>query len=232
MKNLLLIGLISTSVLSCKLTQDVKDSQGSKGVGTITIGSDRKLTPGEVGTAKTICSLLKKKREYFQTLQDMKTVFKFHIKNVSCSGAVTADEDFDAGVSNLSSELEYVADRVDYFRTVVTDQTTGIKNFCDSLTNPEVKNSYTEGRVNYLFAVGIQDGYYRLEMVKSSIDDKGVLTPKVSEGIELISSVFQGPQQYYGVEKLHEKNVLCSNGKSIATSEQTWLSKVKSFDEF
>lgn len=230
MKNLLLIGLISTSVLSCKIAQDVKDSQTSKGVGSINIGDDRKFTAGEIGIAKNICSLLKKKREYFQSLQDMKTVFKFHITNVSCSGSKTADDDFEAGVSNLSTELEYSSDRSDYFRTVVTDQSSGVKFLCDNVNNKEVKNNYVDGKVYYLFGVLLHDGYPRLEIVKSSIGDKGEITPKVSEAIEIINSIYQGPQQYFGVEKLHEKNVLCSN-KAISTSEQTWISKVRSFDD-
>lgn len=222
MKKTFLIICVIGIFSACKMNAGNESSTTTKGVGQINSQDERVFTSSEMKIIKSLCTNLKTKREYFTSLDDLTVRFKFKLDNVSCNKVSTSVAELNTRLSNTNSTyLEYYSDRTDYLKDVITDQTPGYQYLCDNVDAKNLNNYYSDSAYTYNFNILINQGYHRVEIVKSKMDN-GKSVTVTSEGIDFITETFQAPKNYFGMEKNRIKYSICSNG-SIKSVSQSWL---------
>jgi len=224
MKNALLVFCTIGFLTACKMDAGNENSTPTKGVGEINSKEQRVFSSSEMKIIKSLCTNLKAKREYFTSLDDMTVRFKFKIDNLNCNKVSTSVAELNTRLSNTNSTyLEYYSDRTDYLKDVITDQTPGYQYLCDNAEAKNLNNYYSDSSYTYNFNVLINQGFQRVEIVKSKMDNGKSVTIS-SEGIDFITETFQAPRNYFGMEKNRTKYTVCSNG-NIKSLNQMWLTE-------
>lgn len=223
MKKISLLVLLSL-IAACKMNQNDLSQNPTKGIGEINTDSEREFTSDEMKIIKDTCNKLASKREYFNTLDDMKVRFNFSLETSNCGLTTKNNVSLATVLSNTSStDLEYyIADRTDYLRYVITDQSAGFKYLCDNKDEKKVKNTSNDGSTYYGYRVFINQGYNHIDMTKSVKDAKGAIVLKSADAIDFVTSTYQGPQKLLGIEKEHIRNIVCDNNRYYYI-KQTWL---------
>lgn len=224
--------LSSLSFVSCKLSQNIPVKPAVvTGIGGITAPPERLYTNSELEIGRRICSNLKKKREFFESLNSDKPLeFRFRAELRNCDNAVYNTDLFVAYISNASSiGPEYIANRDNYFRDVITDQSGALKVVCDSfIQSDKVSNTINNNNFKYFVNFMIADGFDRYEITKSQKNSSGDYEALSSEATSVIDSRSQINQKYLGVEKERIRYTACSN-KNFQTQKQTWVEAVSTF---
>jgi len=223
---------LATMVLcfSCQFNQSPNNEDKTiKGIDPVKVQEPRFFTSSEIQIIQRICTELNSKKELFNSLPDSIYSFKFHLNKTECSKAVSANVDFTAFISNANGEnLEYVSNRNDTFRDVLTDDNAPAKYLCDQISANNIANTYTSSKTTYSYNVLVDDGYDRLEMVKSMKDENGISSIKTMEYIRFITNTSQASLKYMGVEKLRTRLTNCGNNY-YSVQEQSFLNPVKGF---
>ena len=223
MNKILFLALILLTA-ACKMTPNDQTETVNKGIGGINPESDREFTADEMKIIKDTCTKLAAKREYFNTLDDMKVRFNFSLEVSNCGLTVRKNSSLISVLSNTSStDLEYyIPNRTDYLRNVITDQTAGYKYLCDNKDEKNVKNTSSDGSTFYAYKVYINQGYNHIELTRSVKDSAGTVTVKSAEAVDFITSTYQAPQKYLGMEKERIRNVMCADNRYYYT-KQDWV---------
>lgn len=214
----------------CKINQEMANKDTTPDVGSITAPTARNYTSLELEIGRRICSNLKKKREFFETLDNAKEQFKFRAELRNCDNGLYNNDLFIAAISNANStDPEYIAARETYFKDVVTDQSGVMKQMCEALVKTnDVTNTAFNGAFKYTVNFLIADGYDRFELVKFKKKTDGSYSPLSAEGVSVISQKIQAPTKFFGVEKERVRFTVC-DGKRFSTMKQTWVEPVTTF---
>lgn len=222
---------ISILLSGCKINQDVAQTTPEvSGVGGITPSAPRNYTALELEVGRRICSHLKSKREFFETLTNEKEQFKFKAELRNCDNGLYNNAFFVASISNANStEPEYVANRENYFRDVTTDQSGVMKTLCESMNQSDVvSNNILSSNFKYTINVLIANGYDTYQIVKAKKNTAGTYETLSSESVSLISNSNQAAAKFLGVEKDRVRYTLC-DGKKFQTVRQTWIEALTNF---
>lgn len=222
---------ISTTYFGCKISQnlDVKDKEVTD-IGGITSASPRNYTSSELEIGRRICSNLKKKREFFETLTNEKEQFRFRGQLSNCDQGVYSNSLFVASIGNANgTNPEYIAARDNYFKDVTTDQSGVMKTQCDSMNQSDVvANNILSGNTKYTINFLIADGYDTYQVVKAKKNSADSYEPLSSESVSLISNINQAPLKFLGVEKDRVRHTIC-DGKKYRTVRQVWIEAITNF---
>lgn len=230
LKSFLVLSLSATA-FGCKLNQQTKDAdQTVTDLGGIKAGSPRNYTSSELEIGRRICSNLKKKREFFETLSNEKEQFRFRAELRNCDNGIYNNALFVASISNANStEPEFIAARETYFRDVTTDQKGVMKNLCDAFVQSDVvSNNIISGVYKYSINFLIADGFDTYQVIKAKKNTAGSYDTLSSEAVSLISNKNQAPPKFIGVEKDRIRYTLC-DGKRFSTVRQTWVEAITNF---
>lgn len=229
--NSLLIVLVSSATIGCKIKQEIADiDKDLNGLGAITPPKPRNYTASELEIGRRICSNLKTKRDFFEGLNNEKEQFRFRAELRNCDNGLYNNALFVASISNANSTApEYIASRENYFKDVVTDQSGVMKTLCDSMIQSDVvsNNIITENfkySINFLIA----DGFDTYQVTKGKKNAKGSYDTLSSESVSLISNKTQAVLKFLGVEKDRVRYTLC-DGKRYQTLRQVWIEAITSF---
>ena len=185
------------------MNQDNVKQDELTGYGGISAGTERNYTNSELDIGRRICSNLKKKREFFEKLDNEKEQFKFRAEIRNCDNGIYNTDLFIASISNANSTTpEYIADRKNYFRDVATDQSGIVKQVCDNIIQSDkVANTTYDNNFKYAVNFLIADGFDRYEVTKAKKNASGTFDRLSAEGVSLISQKIQAPIKFFGVEK-------------------------------
>lgn len=225
---LLVLGVFSFS--SCKMNQELSNKDSNTSLGGITAPAPRNYTVSELEIGRRICSNLKKKREFFEKLDNEKEQFRFRAELRNCDNGLYNNDLFVASISNANStDLEYVAMRENYLKDIVTDQSGVMKQMCDALIQTDnVMNTAYSGLFKYTVNFLIADGFDRFEINKSKKQTDGSYLALSAEAVSVISQKIQAPTKFFGVEKERVRYTAC-DGKRFSTTKQTWVEAVTNF---
>ncbi|MGZ3787391.1 MAG: hypothetical protein ACXVLQ_02645 [Bacteriovorax sp.] len=217
------LALTVMSLTGCKIKQEVAQKEEIVGVGGITPGIERNYTASELEISRRICSNLKKKREFFGTLNNGEQ-FRFRAELRNCDNGIYNADLFLADISNASSTgPEYLASRDNYFRDVVTDQSGVIKQMCDAvIQSDKVSNVVLSDNFKYFVNFLIADGYDRFEVTKAKKNVRGGFDTISAEAVSVVGQKIQAPTKFFGVEKERARYTIC-NGSNYKTVKQTWI---------
>lgn len=223
---LVLVGALS----GCKINEQLATKESNEGLGGMNVPGARSLIASELDTGRRICSNLKKKREFFETLNNEKEQFRFKAELRNCNNEIYNTDLFIASISNANStDIEYIASRQNYFKDVVTDQNGILKDMCNALnTTDNVSNTAVSGNFKYTFNFLIADNYDRFEIYKSRKLADGKYETLSVEAVSVIGQKIQAPTKFFGVEKERVRYTAC-DGKRFSTMKQTWVEPVTSF---
>lgn len=226
--------LFALNIIGCKLNQNIANDKPAaiSGVGGITVSDEREYTNSELEIARRICSNLKKKREFFETLTSDKPLqFRFRAELRNCDDNIYNTDLFVTTVSNANStEPEYIANRENYFKDVVTDQSGIIKKMCDAfLQSDKVSNAMESNNFKYSINFIIADGFDRVDITKAQKNAKGGYDTLSSESVSVISNKSQIDKKFLGVEKERVRYTVCGN-KKFQTLKQNWIESVTKFE--
>ncbi len=232
MKLITVMAFVVLMSAACKVEQSkAPPAAPDKGDQPIVVSQERNFTDAELVIGKRICSVLKKKRELFETLTDMQEQFRFKGEARDC-GAVNPSNvsEYTAAISNVSAtDFEYVSTRANYFRDVITDQAGIMKTYCDAFAkNGPVSNQVSFSNSTIRLNLVITDGYDRFEVAKINKDNSVSST----EAVSVISSTSQASVKFFGVEKERIRYSACANAtgkKQFSSVKQTWLEAVTPF---
>lgn len=221
--------LIASLSSGCKINEQLKQKT-STDIGGMTAPEARGLIKSELDIGRRICSNLKKKREFFETLNNEKEQFKFKAEIRNCDNEVYNSDIFIASISNANStDLEYLAPRQNYFKDVVTDQSGVLKDMCNALsTTDNVSNTAVQGNFKYTFNFLIADNFDRYEIYKFKKTSTGTFEPLSAEAVSVIGQKIQAPTKFFGVEKERVRYTMC-DGKRFSTLKQTWVEAITNF---
>jgi hypothetical protein len=228
-KKTLSLCLIILALSSCKISQQ-KNKDADPGLGGQTAPTARTYTASELEIARRICSNLKKKRDFFETLNNEKEQFRFRAELRNCNNDLYNNDLFVASISNANStDLEYIVQRENYLKDIVTDQSGLMKQMCDDVVKSDsVSNTAFNGNFKYSLNFLIADGYDRFDIYKAKKLSDGSYQPLSVEFISVISQKIQAPTKFFGVEKERIRITAC-DGKKFSTIKQTWVEAVTNF---
>lgn len=229
-KKMLLLSLIVT-LSACKFNQEDDPEKIITGIDGLQVPTLREFSGSEIEIAQRICTNIKKKREFFETLYHMTEKFNFNLELKSCEGTTPYFKgDFEAAISNVNpTYLEYSANRETYFRDIITDQSGGMKPLCDiAWSTVPVKNTITVGSYILSYNILINNGFDRVEISKQVKNDKGNWNLSGIETFEFISQKSQAATKFFGVEKERILKKNC-DGKNFESIKQTWLAATTNF---
>ncbi len=215
---------------SCKISEQTPPKNSNDNIAGMNVPAPRAMTISELDIGKRICSNLKKKREFFETLNNEKEQFRFKAELRNCDNDVYNHDLFIASISNANStDLEYIAARNTYFKDVVTDLSGVLKDMCSALnTTDKVSNTAVSGNFKYSFNFLIADNYDRYEIYKSRKKTDGTFEPVSAEAVSVIGQKIQAPTKFFGVEKDRIRYTVC-DGKRFSTMKQTWVEAITTF---
>lgn len=229
--NLFIMILLSTTYFGCKISQnlDVKENEVTE-IGGITSANPRNYTVSELEIGRRICSNLKKKREFFETLSNEREQFRFRGELSNCDRGVYSNTLFVASIGNANgTEPEYISTRDNYFKDVTTDQSGVMKTQCDLMNQSDVvANNILSGSFKYTINFLIADGYDTYQIVKAKKNATAKYDALSSEVVSLISNIKQAPLKFLGVEKDRTRHTLC-DGKRYRTTRQVWIEAITNF---
>ena len=234
MKNLFWMGLavlVATTATSCKVGGQNTPDQGNKTIGGLTQPTARNFTNSEMQIGRRICSSLKTKRTFFDSLTNEKEQFRFRGQIFNCNNAPQTNILFPAKISNATSDLEYISTvpLTNYFKDVVTDQSSVIKQMCDSLNGSDsVANTSLNGNFQYAVNFLIADGFDRYDIIKSQKDLQGKYNILSGESVSIFSQNSQAGAKFIGVEKERDLYTVCDS-THYQTMSQTWVEAITSF---
>lgn len=231
-KSLLFLAVVA--LVGCKGTESQLNNSTQTGLGGITTPKERNYTASELTIARRICSALKHKREFFDTLTNMQEQFKFRGELKNCDSTTPYGlNEFTANISTVSTtDFEYVANanKYNYFKDVVTDQSGAMKSFCEAVTTSDnVSNTVLSGSSYLITNVLISEGYDRYEISKKSRDAAGNYNLVSIEGVNVITQKNQAEEKFFGVEKKRVRYSACPNSKDFSSVGQLWLQALTSF---
>jgi hypothetical protein len=221
--------LITLILASCKVSPKIDNSPVN--LGGITAPAPRDFTSEELGIGRRICSNLKKKREFFETLNNEKEFFKFRAELRNCDNGVYNAELFLASISNANStQPEYVAPRETYFRDVTTDQNGVMKQVCDAVVaSDRVSNTILSTNFKYNINLYVSDeGFDRYEIIQGKKNSAGSYDALSTEAVSIISQPNQAPSKFFGVEKDRVRYTACP-GRKFSTIKQIWIEATTGF---
>ena len=225
-----LLFLITICFVSCKLSQKFENTDANAQIGNMTFPKERLFIKSELDIGRRICTDLKKKREFFQSLYDRQEQFRFQGTLTNCSGITTLDSLFDVSIGNASS-LEYLAltPRDNYFRDIVTEQSGAMNDVCVSiLASDNVSNVVKSGNLKYTVNFLVAENFDRYDIRKEISDGKGGFTISGAESISVITQSNQAATKFFGVEKERTRYTLC-DGRKFQTMKQTWKQALTNF---
>ncbi len=220
--------LFSLSMTACKMNKDVgaQNDVQQEGMGAITAGRTRAYTASELTIARRICSNLKNKREFFETLSNGAEQFRFRAELRNCDNNIYNKDLFTVSIVNANgTDSEYSSNRENYFKDVVTDQSGILKTTCDSVIQTDnVNNVVYNGNFKYTVNFLIADGYDRYEITKSQKNSDGSYTSISSEAASIIGKKTPStPVKFFGVEMDRVRYTRCeSSSNRFSTTRQTW----------
>lgn len=231
MKKTLGLCLLVLALSSCKINQEMaKDN--SPGPGGLTAPIPRNYTASELEIGRRICSNLKKKRDFFETLNNEKEQFRFKAELRNCDNdQYNSNSDyFVANISNANStDLEFIAFRDNYIKEIITDQSGPMKQMCDDLIKSNtVGNTAYNGNFKYAINFLIADGYDQFQIHKAKKLADGNYQPLSADVTSVISQKVQAPTKFFGVERERTRYTAC-DGKKFSTVKQTWIEAVTNF---
>lgn len=231
--NSFLILLLSITV-GCKIKQNVADVKAKEkvDVGGIVADETRNYSTSELEVGRRICANLKKKRLFFEKLDNNAEKFRFRGEITACDGSVWYNTEFDASVTNSNStepEYESTRDANIYFKDVATDQSGIMKSMCETLIQSDsVPNVLYSANYRYSIKLLIADGFDTYQIIKSQKNASGNYDKLSGESVALFSQKNPGETKFYGVEKERFRNTVCEGGK-VKTVKQTWLRALTDF---
>lgn len=222
--------LVAALSSGCKINEQLKAKESGEGLGGMNVPGARGLIASELDIGRRICSNLKKKREFFETLNNEKEQFRFKAELRNCNNEIYNTDLFIASISNANStDIEYIAPRENYFKDVITDQNGILKDMCNALnTTDKVSNTAVSGNFKYTFNFLIADNYDRYEIFKSRKLADGNYESLSVEAVSVISQKIQAPTKFFGVEKERVRYTAC-DGKRYSTMKQTWVEPLTNF---
>lgn len=223
--------LFGALLSSCKMNEQMNQNQNGGGsIAGMSIPAARSLIISEVDIGRRICSNLKKKREFFETLSNEKEQFRFKAELRNCDNETYNSDIFIASISNANStDIEYIAQRQSYFKDVITDQNGILKDMCSALNSTDnVSNTAVSGNFKYAFNFLIADNFDRYEIYKSKKKTDGSYQLLSIETVSVIGQKIQAPTKFFGVEKERARYTVCE-GKRYSTMKQSWIEEITTF---
>lgn len=222
--------VLATLSSGCKISEQLKTKESNDNIAGLTIPAARAMTISELDIGKRICSNLKKKREFFETLNNEKEQFRFKAELRNCNNDIYVSDSFVASISNANStDLEYIANRNTYFKDVVTDLSGVLKDMCTALNSTDkVSNTAVSGNFKYTFNFLIADNDDRYEIYKSKKNKDGTFSPVSAETVSVIGQKIQAPTKFFGVEKERVRYTVCDE-KGFSTMKQNWVEALTPF---
>lgn len=231
MKKTLGLCLLVLTLSSCKMNQEIAKDD-TPGPGGLTAPAPRNFSASELEIGRRICSNLKKKREFFETLNNEKEQFRFKAELRNCNNDQynSPNDYFVASISNANStDLEFIAFRENYIKEIITDQSGPMKQMCDDLAKSNtVANTAYSGNFKFSINFLIADGYDQFQIHKGKRLTDGTFQPLSADVISVISQKIQAPTKFFGVEKERTRYTACE-GKKFSTVKQTWIEAVTNF---
>ena len=230
--------LVSTVLLSgCGKTVTVVEEVNSEsnGIGGIELPIQRNFTSSELTIAKRICSALKHKREFFETLEDKKEVFQFRGVNKYCASPTSITISlFNAIISNADSpDFEYIADKnqIKYFKDVITDQNSAMRLLCSNVANSDtVSNTFLDGDSLLAVDFSINQGYDHFNALRKLKDQSNNYKLIHAESISIITHKSQAEEKFHGVEIARVKHTACPNSTEFSSVGQNRVSALTPFE--
>ena len=234
MFKILFITLAIASVAGCKITSLKPSDKLVTKIDGLEVPSSRELTAAELVVARRICTNLKTKREFFETLYNNTEKFKFSVQVKACTDSKVSNASvFEASIINASpTYLEYSANQTNYFQDIVTDQEGNTKVLCDSIFfGDHIQNTINVSTYQLIFNILINQGSDRLEISKLVKNAQGLWN---LSGIETVDFVTQDPKtsnqdkKFFGVEKERTRRINC-DGNNFSFMTQSWLGATTNF---
>lgn len=224
---------------ACKIEQDPKRRGGEAFIfPSMSNTAERMLTSDEVVSAKRICSSLKKKRIYFETLSNNTHSFRAAYATKSCTQSILGTEKaFVVTLDNSNPvDMEYRTTDIDFnFKDVLTDQSAFVKTLCEDLEKDvtKVSNTVRSNLVSYTFTIkSVNKGmiYDRLEILKRVPASTGSsLTVQSGEAYEFYTKSGQAEEKFMGVEVFKERYAVCENPELFSAYKETFTKPLTSF---
>ncbi|MDO9183938.1 MAG: hypothetical protein Q7U04_16095 [Bacteriovorax sp.] len=223
----LLVCLIFSA--SCRLSQKLGSSADNSGVGAMRFPGPRNLVDSELKIGRRMCTALKQKQDHFQTFDDRTEQVKLQASFVDCKN-IKSSETFIATISKISG-LQYSAipERENYFRDVVTDQTSALATICSSVPSSDnVSNTVIIGLVKYTVVFLIENNFDRVQIKKEISDSRGNFSLSGAEAISVITNGSQAEARFMGVEQERTRLTSCE-GNIFKSMTQTWVQALTHF---
>jgi hypothetical protein len=215
---------------ACKLENKEKAKSDLISVGEISIQDGRAFSNYEMGIIKALCNNLENKRKFLSANEDLSIKFGFNLSTTNCSLVDYEARDLQIKVSKVNdTEFKYLANfKSGFIEDVITDKSDVFKYLCDNKDAKKLNNYYYDSKNEmYSFNVLINQGFHRVEYIKSVLDNGGVRVPKVAEGIDFLSETYQTSKiEFFGVEKERTRYKQCTTGANVSTHSQTWLKEI------
>lgn len=212
MKLLITALLLSLLFTSCKDQKDKKDQPTDERFNfDKQISPERTLSDSEFAVAKSLCTDLQSKRDYFEGRGDRELDFTYTLTNTNCSGSTSIPGDYVATLRvPASGDLSIEAPRGKIFaEDVLTDVHGLLQSICtDVLSDNNVSNTRTTGATKFQYRF-LKSNNYILEVAKFSQNVAGAYVPTFIESFSVLSSVYGSKT---GMVSDRIQVTQCSNG--------------------
>lgn len=212
MKNLFCLSLLLTLLFSCGKDTEEKKDQGFSFGEPLTENSP--LTADEVKIGIEACTLLRDKREYFETFEDNKVEFDFKGREQVCGKNPAQLGNYTARLRvPTRGPLVFGGNFSKLIDEVITDKQGFFSHYCDVL-DPNIENYRILGvggkKVN--IKISKTNGLIKLESAWYYPNDDGVFKAYLMDGAILHSKNSTRNRRYFGTAYKRVKARACDNG--------------------
>ena len=177
------------------------------------ISKERALSDGEFNVAKSICSSLQTKREYFEARGDNELSFIFALSEKSCiSDSYSSPVDYSVNLRvTRAADLRFDGpSNTNFSEDILTDVGPDLNSICNDVLNGiNVTNVQKSGAIKYQYRFLASTNGSILEIGKFSQNASNIYIPTFIETFAIFSSV-AGDRE--GMVQDRVRVTSCSNG--------------------
>jgi len=188
------------------------------------LSANRDLNKTETAQALEACSLLRDKREYFETLEDNRWEFEFKGEESLCGGSRASGTRYITRLRVPSSgPLVFDSRTRRYLNEILTDKNGFLSHYCEDLfTGMPTKIIQQVGGKKLQLTVSKPQSHLLIEGAWYYPDDRGVFKPYLLDKVLIHTKGTTDNRRYYGVAKDRAQHRPCDDG-SVKYLRQTLL---------
>ncbi len=215
--------IIIPLILGCKKQDQAKQEPQGFSFGS-PLSTNRNLDKTETSNALEACTLVREKREYFETLEDNRWEFEFKGEESLCGGSRASGTRY---ITRLripgSGPLTFESKTRRYMNEILTDRNGFLSHYCEDLfSKVPTKMIQAVGGKKLQLTVSKNQNHILLEGAWYYPDDRGVFKAYLLDKVLIHTKATTNNRRYYGVAKDRAQHRPCDDG-SVKYLRQTLL---------